>query len=225
MRHRKRSPFRILADILHPVIVVLGAAAFTLLCFLVLPLIQTLNKPPTADLMLQNMDVAQLEPPPPPPEEEEPEEEEQEEEPPPELMEEAPPLDLSQLELALNPGVSGGFLQGDFTVNLVSMASGGKDVEELFSLADLDQKPRVIYQPGPRVTPEVRKYAPGTVYLIFIVNRDGRVENPIVQKSSNPVFEKPALDTIRKWKFDPGKRNGQAVRFRMRVPFTFPEGL
>ena len=46
----------------------------------------------------------------------------------------------------------------------------------------------------------------------------------MVQKSSDPVFETPALAAVKQWKFEPGKRNGQAVRFRMRVPINFPEG-
>ena len=74
------------------------------------------------------------------------------------------------------------------------------------------------------MTPEVRRKAPGTVYILFLVGTDGRVENPIVQKSSDPIFEKPALAAIKQWKFEPGKRSGQPVRFRMRVPITFPEG-
>ena len=60
--------------------------------------------------------------------------------------------------------------------------------------------------------------------LIFIVNERGRVERPIVQKSSNPAFERAALDAIKKWRFEPGKRKGEAVSFRMRVPITFPKG-
>ncbi len=209
---------------LHYLVVIVGAISLTLGCFLVLPLIQSLSKPPKTDLMVQSIDTALLEPPPPPPEEEEPEEPEEEPEPP-ELNEETPPLDLSQLELALNPGMGAGGLAGDFSVNLTNVGGGDKDVDSLFNISDLDQKPRVIYQPGPKITGEVRKRAPGTVYIIFVVDGEGRVTNPIIQKSSDPIFEKPALDAIKKWKFEPGKRNGKSVRFRMRVPFTFPEGL
>jgi len=43
-----------------------------------------------------------------------------------------------------------------------------------------------------------------------------------VQSSPDPVFERPALTAVKQWKFEPGKRGGQAVRFRMRVPITFP---
>jgi len=45
-----------------------------------------------------------------------------------------------------------------------------------------------------------------------------------VQNSTDPIFEGPALAAIKQWKFEPGKRKGEPVRFRMRVPITFPKG-
>jgi protein TonB len=199
-----------------------GAVGLTLLFFMVLPLIQTINRPPASDMMVQAMDTAALPPPPPPPEEQ-PEEEPEEEPEPPELSEESPPLDLSQLELALNPGFSDGWGEGDFAVKLNTLASGSEEVDALFSLSDLDQQPRVVYQPGPLISAPMRKKAPGTVFILFIVNKEGKVENPIVQKSTDPVFEKAALTAVKQWKFEPGKKEGQPVRFRMRVPITFPK--
>ncbi|MBI1387202.1 MAG: TonB family protein [bacterium] len=223
MRQRKRKPFRMIRQFIHRVFVAVGALGLTLAFFLVLPLMQTLAKPPATDMIVQSIDTAELEAPPPPPEEQK-EEEPEEEEAPPELSEEAPPLDLSQLELALNPGFSDGWLGGDFAVKLNTVTSESDDVDALFSLSDLDQKPRVIYQPGPVLTNELRQKAPGTVYIIFIVDQNGRVENPIVQKSTDPIFEKPAMNAVKQWKFEPGKRNGKPVRFRMRAPISFPKG-
>lgn len=220
----KNKSKAILKKLSHNLLVLAGAVTLTLLVFLVLPLMQTISKPPASDLIVQNMDIAVKAPPPPPPEEEIKEEPEPEE-PTPELMEEAPPLDLSQLELALNPGFSDGWMSGDFTVNLKTMESEKDEgLDSLFSMADLDQKPRLVYQPGPILSSQVRRKAPGTVYVLFIVNKKGRVENPKIQSSSDPVFERPALSTVKKWKFEPGKRKGEPVRFRMRVPITFPKG-
>ncbi len=196
----------------------------TVAFFLVLPLMQTLTQPPATDLLVQSVDTAKLEAPPPPPQEE-PEKEPEQEEQPPELLEDAPPLDLSQLELALNPGFSGGWMDGDFTVNLNTVVSESKTVDALFSIADLDQKPRVIYQPGPSVDKKVREKAPGTVYVAFVVDERGRVESPLIQKSSDPIFERPAISAVKQWKFEPGKRNGEPVKFRMRVPISFPKGI
>ncbi len=221
--HQSKSLW-VLKELAHRLLVLLGAVGLTLLLFLVLPLMQTLSKPPSTDMIVQSVDTAKLDAPPPPPQEE-PEEEPQQEEAPPELNEEAPPLDLSQLELALNPGISEGWTTGDFAVKLNTAASSGESgVDALFSVADLDQTPRVIYQPGPMLTKELRKKAPGTVYIIFVVDQQGRVENPMVQKASDTIFEKPALNAVKQWKFEPGKRNGKPVRFRMRVPLTFPKG-
>lgn len=223
MKNRKRKPFWIIGEIFKRLLVCVGAVGLTLIFFLVLPLMQTLAKPPRTDLMVMAVDTA-VEPPPPPPTEPELESELEPEEAPPELEADTTPLTLDQLTLALNPTFSDGLLGGDFTVNLNAVTSETKNVDTLFSIADLDQKPRVIYQPGPTLTNDIRKKAPGTVYIIFVVDQNGRVQDPIVQTSTDTVFEKPALSAVKKWKFEPGKRNGQPVRFRMRVPFTFPKG-
>ena len=221
---QKRSAFWLIHEMFHSLVVGTFSVCLTLAFFLVLPLLQTLTRPPEADLTLQSVDTAQLEPPPPPPEPEEEEEQEEQEEEPPELPDEAPPLDISQLELLLNPGFSDGLLGGDFAVKLNTFGSDNEDMDKLFSISELDQKPRIVYQPAPLLDNIIRKKAPGTVYIVFIVNQRGRVESPVVQKSTDPIFEKAALKAVEKWKFEPGKRNGEPVRFRMRVPITFPKG-
>lgn len=203
-----------------------GAVAATLLFLLVLPLTQVIGQPPAADTLVRSVDTANLPPPPPP--DLEPEPEKEPEPKAPELKEAAPPLDLAQLEVALDPGAgggSGGWTAADFGVKLVTLASStGGDVDTLFSLSDLDQKPRVLYQPSPVLDANLRKKAPGSVVVVFIVDPSGRVEKPTVQSSSDPALEGPALAAVKQWKFEPGKRNGQAVRFRMRVPISFPQG-
>ncbi len=217
-----RAPNRFL-EALSWLFVLLGAAGLTLLFFLVLPWMQTMAEAPPADTLVRSVDVLEA-PPPPPPEEEKPEDEPEPEPPAPELAEESPPLDLAQLELALNASLSGDWLGGDFAVKLNAVApTGDNSVEALFSLADLDQKPRAIHQPGPIVSAAARQKAPGTVQIIFIVDERGRVESPQVQSASDPAFEAPALAAVKQWVFEPGKRNGEAVRFRMRVPITFPK--
>jgi len=219
----------ILASLLHGTVVVVGAILLTLAVFLVLPFLESIGGVRDDDLLVRDADVAALPPPPPPPPPEEKEEEKPEDEPPPppQLAEETPPLDLSQLELALNVGMGGAGLGGDFAVKLpVDTAASNADAasDALFSIADLDQRPRAIYQPGPNLPPKLRRKTPATVYVLFTVDPRGRVENPLVQSASDPDFEAPALAAVRQWKFEPGKRNGEAVRFRMRVPITFPKG-
>jgi len=145
----------------------------------------------------------------------------------PELKEEPAPLDLAQLELAVNPGLGDG-AGGDFLTRapavLTAHAAAANDAatEQIFALADLDQPPRALVQPAPEYPAALRKQKlDGTVYVLFMVDRTGRVENPIVQKSTDPGFESAALQAVKRWKFEPGKRNGEPVVFRMRVPITF----
>ncbi|MBM4164124.1 MAG: energy transducer TonB [Lentisphaerae bacterium] len=199
-------------------------AALTVAIFLILPVLENIGRAEErTDLNLTSVDA--VEPPPPPPtvEEEKPEPP-PEEPPPPELTEAAPPLDLSQLELALNPGMGDG-LGGDFAVKLSPMGADGAGMqaaEDIFSLADLDQAPRAIFQPPPGYPPEMKKKRlQGTVHIVFIVDKDGRVKDPKVQKSDNPAFDASALGAIKRWRFEPGKVGGQSVQFRMRVPITF----
>ena len=132
----------------------------TLAFFLVLPLIQAITAAAQADTLLRSVDSVALPPPPPPPPEIEEEKPPEEEEKPPEMQPESPPLDLSQLELALDPGMGGGMGTGDFALKLGNLGGGG-DGEEggTFSVADLDQQPRVLYPHNPTMTPAIRRKA------------------------------------------------------------------
>jgi len=151
---------------------------------------------------------------------------------PPELKEnqEAPQLGLDALSDSLAPGMGEGgesfFSRGAATLAArAAMDAGaiaGGAAEQVFSLSDLDQAPRVVFQPPPEYPAALRKQKlDGTVHVLFMVDRNGRVESPIVQKSTHPAFEQPALQAVRRWRFEPGKRNGEAVPFRMRIPITF----
>ena len=211
---------KIFKPVLHHTIYFGLSGVVSLALFMILPVLQVITKPPSKDLTIRSVDVANLEPPPPPPmEEPEPEPEEQPEPPPPAV--DAQPLDLSQLELALNPG-DGAFGGGDFAINLEGVTGSSEDVDAIFSLSDLDQKPRVVYQPAPIYPPELaRKNMQGTVYVLFIVDKTGRTRDLKIQKSTHPAFNEPAIRAVKQWKFEPGKRKGQPVQFRMRVPITF----
>jgi protein TonB len=216
---------KIVLWILERSFVVVAALAATVAIFMFLPVMQAIGDRTRSDALIRQVAVGELPPPPPPPPEQE-QEEEEPPEPPPELVEDAPPLDLSQLELALNPGYGEGLFP-DFTVNLgqqLAQSEGG-GLDEIFSLGELDQRPRVIFQRMPTYPPELRRSKrQGTVYVIFIVNKEGRVENPKIEKSTDPAFEKPALDAVRQWRFEPGTRNGEKVQFKMRIPITFNAG-
>lgn len=140
--------------------------------------------------------------------------------PPPE------PLSLGELEVALNPGGGdGGEFGSSFrfpTGRTGGPGNGPGDLDAIFTMAELDQKPRAIFQSSPVYPVEMRqRRMEGSVYVLFIVDQQGKVTNPKIEKSSHGAFEKPALEAVRQWKFEPAVRNGQKVRCKMRVPIRF----
>ncbi len=218
---KRKKALTLAKGALHRFAVITGALIMTLACFLVLPLMQVIRPDTDANLIVQGLDVANLPPPPPPPEKE-PEEEPEEEEEPPELMEEAPPFDLLQLELILNPTLSDGWLSGDFAMKLNTAVTSSRNVEELFTVSDLDQPPRPIHQPSPALTPKLRSRTPAKVYVLFDINERGLVERAKVSRSTDPAFDKVTLDAVKEWKFEPCKKNGKAVKVRRRIPIDYP---
>ena len=225
---RNSRMFSIVREVRYYLWVFLGAIVLTLAFFFVLPVMQSISKPPIYDIYAMEMDTASIEPPPPAPQIEEAEPEPEVEEAPPELIEtNAEPLSLDQLELAINPGFSQGMMgTGDFALKLdkITSSSSEESINEIFSLAELDQKPRVINQRTPILSSTLRRKTPASVKIIFIVDEQGHVVEPRIKSSSDPDFEKPALDAVKKWIFEPGKKGGKSVRFRMLAPISFPKG-
>jgi len=86
----------------------------------------------------------------------------------------------------------------------------------------LDNPPRTRSQIAP-VYPYEAKVAgrPGEVMVEFVVDESGRVVDPHVVSSNDPAFEAPTLRAIAKWRFEPGRKAGRIVRFRMAVPVAF----
>ena len=86
----------------------------------------------------------------------------------------------------------------------------------------LDNSPRTRVQSPPVYPHEARQNGlTGEVLVEFTVDEDGRVMDPRVVRSSQAMFEAPTLTAVAKWRFEPGRKSGRAVRFRMMVPVRF----
>jgi protein TonB len=86
----------------------------------------------------------------------------------------------------------------------------------------LDNPPRTRFQAPPAYPFEAKRTGlMGDVMVEFTVDESGRVHDPHVVNSSDRVFEESALRAVAKWIFEPGKRAGRTVRFRMSVPIVF----
>ncbi len=94
--------------------------------------------------------------------------------------------------------------------------------ERAYATGQLDEPPRILHREVP-VYPYAQRRAggEGRVVLGFEVSAEGRVENVSVHESNNSVFEEPAIAALMKWRFTPGRRDGEPVRTRHIQPMHF----
>lgn len=83
-------------------------------------------------------------------------------------------------------------------------------------------QPRVIDQERPIYPFAMRANGmKGEVIVDFIVDLEGRVRNAYVVRSLNPSFDDPAIEAVRRWKFEPGRIGERPVNTHMQVPIIF----
>jgi protein TonB len=86
----------------------------------------------------------------------------------------------------------------------------------------LDNAPRTRLQAAPLYPMAAKREGiSGEVLVEFTVDESGAVLAPRVIRSTHVSFEEPSLRAVEKWKFEPGRRDGRIVRFRMAVPLVF----
>lgn len=199
---------------------VLLSVGLTGVLFGILPFTHIISKPPSIVQLVRATTIelppaAETEAPPPPPEEDKPPEA------PPEvkLAEVTQQIALSaDLDVAVG---TGGGLAG-FGAEVRSLATAETGKEDVFDASELQKLPEAVSRVQPVYPAELRKAKiEGKVMLLCLVTADGRVEDVRVESSSRPEFEKPALDAFRKWKFRPGKKDGQDVGAYLRQPMSF----
>jgi len=92
----------------------------------------------------------------------------------------------------------------------------------IFNGGDLDSTPRARLQVPPQYPHEARRNGTrGEVHVEFVVDESGAVVSPRVVRSNDRAFDEPTLRAVARWRFEPGKRDGRIVRFRMVVPVIF----
>lgn len=92
----------------------------------------------------------------------------------------------------------------------------------VMSYTGLDRPPQTRSRISPVYPYEAKNDGrPGEVLVEFVVDENGRVLNPHVIRSSDSVFEGPTLRAVSKWRFEPGRKQGRPVRFRMALPVQF----
>jgi protein TonB len=83
--------------------------------------------------------------------------------------------------------------------------------------------PQPLSSPAPRYPREAqRRGETGTVLLRVHVGPDGKPYSvDLVQGSGSRALDRAASDAVRRWRFRPAMRNGEAVAGTVQVPITF----
>lgn len=82
--------------------------------------------------------------------------------------------------------------------------------------------PRAVFAPDPEYSEEARKAKyQGTVVLWVVIGPDGRPHDMRVQRSLGMGLDEKAMEAVRTWKFEPAKKDGQAVAVQINVEVNF----
>jgi periplasmic protein TonB len=102
----------------------------------------------------------------------------------------------------------------------VSSASGGPASAPT---VDADYKASYLQNPKPPYPPlAFRLRAEGKVILIAEVLPNGQSGSvQILESSGNEMLDKSALETVKKWRFTPARKDGVIVTQAVRIPITF----
>ena len=91
-----------------------------------------------------------------------------------------------------------------------------------YEAAEIDTVPEVMLQPKPAYPFDMRREGlGGTVVVDFVVDERGGVRDITILNSTRPEFEAAVLDSVARWKFRPGRKDGNPVGTRMKVPIVF----
>lgn len=93
---------------------------------------------------------------------------------------------------------------------------------DYIAIETADTKPVPTFQSRPRYPDALRNAGVrGEALIAFIIDKDGRTTEVQVEKASDSAFGESAQQAVAKWKFKPGKKNGEPIRVAMKVPIVF----
>jgi len=82
--------------------------------------------------------------------------------------------------------------------------------------------PRAIYHPEPEFSEEARReHYQGLVSLLIVVGVDGRAHDIRPLRSLGMGLDEKAIEAVRTWRFEPGKKDGRPVPVEIEVDVDF----
>lgn len=87
-------------------------------------------------------------------------------------------------------------------------------------VAKFDAAPVPMRTPPPEYPAGVQASG-GIVMVTVVIDAEGSVAEAVVSKASDPALAEPSIEAIRKWRFKPAQKDGQAVKTRVTIPVHF----
>ena len=92
----------------------------------------------------------------------------------------------------------------------------------VYKTGDGVSAPVLVKEVKPQYTAKAKRAGiEGTVLLDCIVETDGSVGDVTVTRSLDEELDQQAVVAARQWTFQPGKKNGKAVRVQIALEMTF----
>ena len=107
-----------------------------------------------------------------------------------------------------------------------SASDSGPYTGKIYRVGGAVSPPRVVHsaQPEPQAGTSQhgqQKFKGGTVRLSLVVDPEGNPRNMRVIQSLSPGLDQKAIEAVSHWKFDPAKKNKQAVAVQIDVDVNF----
>lgn len=200
-------------------VAVLGGVGVTVIILLVLPLTQWLSdsmKRPEAE---RQVEIVREPPPPPPPEASA--EKKQDKMDEPELQPSPEQLDLTQLQIAITPGM-GEVTASNFSVTGFTLGPDAMADMQIFDIADLDRIPQAVSSPRFVLPRELeREGIRGNVRLVVLITPEGHVHVAGVESTDHPRLVEFARKFAEKIRYESPMRNGQKVTTKFILPLKY----
>ncbi|GEM_PF-5948278 len=109
-----------------------------------------------------------------------------------------------------------------FTSSSPLLAMQQKIDNHVLKYTEVDRAPILLTEISPNYPEEALKnHMEGSVVLRLTVGTDGHVHDIKVIKSTDKIFEKPAIDAAKNLLFKPGQKDGKNVTVSIVMPIMF----
>lgn len=124
--------------------------------------------------------------------------------------------EAAALKLKMEVGRVGG--NGGAQANVVGASGGAKSQRP----EELDRLPRPTHRRPPKYPDDLRQLGmEGEAVIRIVVDADGRVAKAEVVRSTHPSFEAAALEAVKAWQFEAGRKGGRPVNAQLEMPIRF----